>query len=118
MPVLPLIDLMILIAWTSLIVAGAQKLIGVALQADVPIVGLNPSDFVVVAGVSLLFALSLAARVWVRAHESVLQRVRRDTGFGAGEILPDFPDPREGLDLAPEGEPRDSTARAIGPVGR
>jgi hypothetical protein len=76
MPTLPLIDLMILVAWTSLIVGGVQKLIGLALNSRPLILGMGPIDFVMVAAVCLLFALSLAARVWVRAHEPALLRAR------------------------------------------
>jgi hypothetical protein len=86
MPTLPLIDLMILVAWTSLIVGGVEKLIGLALNSRPLLLGMAPIDFVMVAGVCLLFALSLAARVWVRAHEPALLRARhavprRDEGL-------------------------------------
>ena len=92
MPVLPVIDLMILIAWTSLIVAAAQKVIGLALATRPQIFGMGPFDFVLVSGVSLLFALALAARVWVRRAEATAPHAQRDAG--EPEVLPDFPDPR------------------------
>jgi len=101
MPVLPLIDLMILIAWTSLIVAGAQKMLSLALARNLTILGIGPIDLVVLAGVCLLFALALAARVWVRATEPALARARREAhlrslqGDAAREVLADAPDPRE-----------------------
>jgi hypothetical protein len=45
--------------------------------------------------VLLLFALALAARVWVKAAEPGLLRLRRERSARAGaEVLPDFPDPR------------------------
>jgi hypothetical protein len=95
MPVLPLIDLMILVAWTSLIVAGAQKVMGIALAMRPTIFGMGPFDFVLVAGVSLLFALALAARVWVRRSESGALQALHDASEAKGpEVLPDFPDPR------------------------
>ena len=95
MPVLPLIDLMILTAWTSLIVAFAQKAMMLALAKQFGIFGMGPFDFVVLAGVCLLFALALAARVWVKATEPALQRLRRErNAHGGFEVLPDFPDPR------------------------
>jgi membrane protein implicated in regulation of membrane protease activity len=110
-PILPLIDLMILVAWTSLIVAMVQKAVGMALATRATIFGMTPFDFVLVAGVSLLFALALAARVWVKANESRLLRGQREPGPLA-EVLPDFPDPRGGE--APPGEearePTDQTA--------
>jgi hypothetical protein len=54
---------------------------------------MTPYDFVLVAGVSLLFALALAARVWVKANEARLMRGQRAPG-PLDEVLPDFPDPR------------------------
>ena len=95
MPILPLIDLMILIAWTSLIVAMVQKTVGVALATRAVVFGMTPFDFVLVAGVSRLFALALAARVWVKANEPRLLRSQRELA-PLDEVLPDFPDPRAG----------------------
>ena len=77
MPILPLIDLMILVAWTSLIVAMVQKAVGMALATRATVFGMTPFDFVLVAGVSLLFALALAARVWVKGNEPRLLRGQR-----------------------------------------
>jgi hypothetical protein len=88
-----MIDLMILVAWTSLIVAVVQKAIGMALATRATVFGMTPFDFVVVAAVCLLFALALAARVWVKANESRLLRAVREPG-PVDEVLPDFPDPR------------------------
>jgi membrane protein implicated in regulation of membrane protease activity len=92
-PILPLIDLMILIAWTCLIVAVVQKALWMALATQTSVFGMTPYDFVLVSGVSLLFALALAARVWVKANESRLLSGQRAPG-PLGEVLPDFPDPR------------------------
>lgn len=94
MPTLPLIDLMILVAWTSLIVAVVQKAVGMALATRATLFGMTPYDFVLVAAVSLLFALALAARVWVKGNEARLMRSQREGG-PLDEVLPDFPDPRE-----------------------
>ena len=43
MPILPMIDLMILVAWTSLIVAVVQKAIGMALATRATVFGMTPS---------------------------------------------------------------------------
>ena len=104
MPILPLIDLMILIAWTSLIVAMVQKAVGMALATRATVFGMTPFDFVLVAGVSLLFALALAARVWVKSNELRLLRGQREPG-PLDEVLPDFPDPR-GAEAQPGDETR------------
>ncbi|HVP30850.1 MAG TPA: hypothetical protein VMW35_16975 [Myxococcota bacterium] len=83
MPVLPLIDLLILLGWTSLMVAAALKAVWITTSYRPDILGLLPSDFLIAAGVALLFALSLAARTWVRLHEPRLLRRHRalEPGF-------------------------------------
>jgi hypothetical protein len=101
-PILPLIDLMILIAWTCLIVAVVQKALWMALVTRASVFGMTPYDFVLVAGVSLLFALALAARVWVKGNESRLLRGQR-APEPLDEALPDFPDPR-GREAKPGGQ--------------
>ena len=103
-PTLPLIDLMILVAWTSLTVAMVQKAVWMALATRATIFGMTPYDFVLVAGVSLLFALALAARVWVKANEARLIRAQRAPG-PLDEVLPDFPDPRGKKTKPAEGGP-------------
>lgn len=95
MPVLPLIDLLILIAWSSLFVAFVQKAAAMTVAARLHFFGLTPFDWVFFAGVCLLFALALAARVWVKSAEPGLLRARRERNGLAAEVLPDFPDPRE-----------------------
>jgi hypothetical protein len=65
---------------------------------------MTPFDFVLVAGVSLLFALALAARVWVKANEPRLLRGQRAPG-PLDEVLPDFSDPR-GSEAKPSEEAR------------
>jgi hypothetical protein len=96
MPVLPLIDLLILVAWTSLIWAFVQKGLWLAFATTFTVVGLTPYDFVLGSGVCLLFALALAARVWVKAHEPKLIHTFHRAGHQGAplETLPDFPDPR------------------------
>jgi len=96
-PVLPLIDLLILIAWTSLIWAFVHKALWLAFALSFTVLGLTPYDFVLGSGICLLFALTLAARVWVRAHEPKLIHTLHRSGHQAQpvETLPDFPDPRQ-----------------------
>jgi hypothetical protein len=99
MPVLPLIDLMIFVAWSSLIVAFIEKSLELALARNFYLFGIGPFDWVVIAATALLFALALAARSFVKATEGGLSLRLSKT---AAEVLPDFPDPRaqEGLALA------------------
>lgn len=96
-PTLPLIDLLILMGWTSLFVGATQKAIWITTSYRPTILSLTPIDFLWIAGISLLFALSLAARTWVRLNEGralSLARARRPgaeppgrTGE-AGEAVP------------------------------
>lgn len=76
MPVLPLIDLLILVAWTLLGWAVFHKALWMALASRFTVFGLGPFDFFLAAGVCLLFAIALAARVWVKANEPRLLRER------------------------------------------
>jgi hypothetical protein len=85
LPVLPLIDLLILLGWTSLLVGFVLKALSIALSYPLSIFGLAPIDFLLVAGVSLLFALSLAARTWVKVHEPRLVARRRVAEYGVNQ---------------------------------
>ena len=80
MPTLPLIDLLILVGWTSLFIGAIQKAIWMTTTFQPTIATLTPIDFLWVAAVCLLFALSLAARTWVKLNEGralTLARSRR-----------------------------------------
>ena len=110
MPILPLIDLMILIAWTCLIVAVVQKALWMALAVRTSVFGMTPYDFVLVAGVSLLFALALAARSWVKANQGRLLGSQR-APESHNEVLPDFPDPRTVQAKPDEDKPRGGGAQ-------
>jgi hypothetical protein len=94
-PVLPLIDLLILVSWTVLMWAFVHKALWLALANRFTVLGLTPYDFLLGAGVLLLFALALAARVWVKANEGALLRARMERGRLRPEVLPDHPHPHE-----------------------
>ena len=107
MPVLPIIDALILLGWSSLFAAFLQKSIYIATSFRPTIFGMHPSDFVLAAGVCLLFALALAARTWVKANEPELQARRRrmrlaESGYDLDEM------PEHGRPSAPEESPRRS----------
>ena len=70
MPVLPIVDLLILMGWTSLFGAFALKAIAITTSYQPALFGMGPMDLTVLAGIFLLFSLSLSARAWVKAHES------------------------------------------------
>lgn len=108
MPVLPLIDALILMGWSSIFGAMFLKAIYATTSYRPTPLGMHPSDFLTVAGVSLLFALALAARTWVKAHEpELLARRRRARLAEAGYI----DDEANGFTLPRETEqPRRSVA--------
>lgn len=70
MPILPIIDLLILMAWTVLFGAFGLKLIALTTSYTPALFGLGPFEFTVIAAVLLLFAIALASRTWLRAQES------------------------------------------------
>jgi hypothetical protein len=77
MSILPLMDALILLGWSSLVAGGLLKAVYVTTHYRPTILGLGPADFLAAAAVALLFALTLAARTWVKAAEPELLRRRR-----------------------------------------
>jgi len=82
-PVLPVIDLLIFLGWTAISVGAVLKAIYVTTAYRPTFLGLGPLDLLLVAGCFLLFALALAARTWVKAHEPrMLAAARRASARG------------------------------------
>lgn len=81
MPVLPLIDALILLGWSSLLGGFLLKAIYVTTAYRPTVFGFTPIDFLLIAVVCLLFALTLAARTWVRVNEPQLAARRRKRGL-------------------------------------
>ncbi len=77
MPVLPIIDLLIFLGWTSISIGAVLKAIYLTTSYRPTFVGLGPLDLLLVAGCFLLFALALAARTWVKANEPRMLAARR-----------------------------------------
>jgi hypothetical protein len=85
-PVLPIIDLLILLGWSALMAGGALKAIHMTTTYRPSIFGLAPSDCLLIAGVFLTFAMTLAARTWVKLNEpTLLARRRRAPGFDSND---------------------------------
>jgi hypothetical protein len=76
-PVLPIIDFLILMGWTALMIGAALKAIDMTTRYHPVILGLSSMDFAVIAAVCFGFALTLAARTWVRLNEHRLISLRR-----------------------------------------
>jgi hypothetical protein len=72
---------MILLGWSALMAGGVLKAIHVTTAYRPTIFGLAPTDFLLIAGVLLTFAVTLAARTWVKMNEPRLLARRRAPGF-------------------------------------
>ena len=77
MPVLPLIDLMILLGSLNLGLAVIIRAIAITTHYRLIPLGLGPIDFVVIAVVCFVFALTLAARTWVKLNEPLVLSMKR-----------------------------------------
>jgi hypothetical protein len=99
MSILPLMDALILVGWSSLVAGGLLKAVYVTTHYRPTILGMSPVDFLALAVVSLVFALTLAARTWVKAHEPELLRRRRARWEPSAE--PEAPEPSLELEAAP-----------------
>lgn len=76
MPVLPLIDALILMGWTALLCGFVIKALWISTSYRPLIFGMSALDCLIVAGICLLFALTLAARSWVKLNEPKLLALR------------------------------------------
>ncbi len=77
MPVLPFIDLLILVGWTSLGVGAVLKAVAVTTVYRPTLLSLTSMDFVVISAICFGFALTLAARTWVKLNEPRLMALGR-----------------------------------------
>ncbi len=75
--VLPFIDLLILLGWTTLSIGGVLKAIYVTTSYRPTLIGMGPLDCAIAAGVFLLLSIALAARTWVKLNEPALVAARR-----------------------------------------
>jgi hypothetical protein len=69
MPVLPLVDLFILMGTGSFAVGVLLKAIAMTTVYRPSILGLTSLDFAVITGVCFAFALTLTARTWLKLNE-------------------------------------------------
>jgi hypothetical protein len=107
MPILPVIDLLILLAWTTLAAGAALKVINLALAKYWTLFGFAPFDLLMITGVLLVFALTLVGRTWVKANDPGVLAARRAeaTRDAYAELRPKPPAPeqREGPEPATGG---------------
>ena len=69
MPILPIVDLLVLLGTGSLLVGFVLKAIALATIYRPSILGFTSIDFVLIAGVCLAMALVLVARTWLKLNE-------------------------------------------------
>lgn len=72
MPILPLVDLLILLGSGSLLAGFVLKAIALTTIYRPSIFGFTSIDFVLIAGVCISLALVLVARTWLKLHEPTL----------------------------------------------
>ena len=77
MPVLPLIDLMLLAGWTSLMIGFILKAVYLVTAYRPTVLSLTPIDFLMIAIAAMLFAIALAARSWVASQAPATTAARR-----------------------------------------
>lgn len=78
MLILPLIDLLILSGAGMLVIGFFLKVTAIATVYNPSVLGFSSVDFVLLAGICWGFALTLAARAWVRLNEPRLLAARRE----------------------------------------
>jgi len=76
MPTLPLIDLLLLGGWTSLFAGFVLKAVALTTSYRPTVLGMTSLDFFMVAVVSMLFSIALAARTWVKSQEPAARAAR------------------------------------------
>ena len=79
MLILPLIDLLILVGTGCLAVGFALKAVDITTHYHPAILGFSSMDFLMMMGVCWVFALTLAARTWVKINEPLLLQRRRES---------------------------------------
>ena len=72
MPILPIVDLLILLGTGSLGIGFLLKAIALATIYRPSILGFTSLDFVLISGVCLSLALVLVARTWLKLNEPTL----------------------------------------------
>ena len=105
MPILPLVDVLILLGSLSLSVGFIVKVIHVATRYDASILGFTSMDFVVIAGICFGFALTLTARSWLKLNESKLLAARREAVVAEAQMRAAEHDLHTGEDPSETGDP-------------
>jgi len=78
-PILPLIDLLILVSTASLFVGFVLKAVDITTRYSPTVLGFSSLDFVLITGICMGLALVLAARSWVKLNEAKIRAVRSNS---------------------------------------
>lgn len=76
MPILPIVDLLILIGSGSLVVGFILQVITIVTRFNPSLLGFSPLDFVVITGVCFGLAITFVARTWLKLNEPTLLSLR------------------------------------------
>ena len=76
LPILPLIDLLILMSTGSLLMGFVLKAIAITTSYQPTVLGFSSIDFVLITGICLGLALVLAARTYVKLNEPRMASIR------------------------------------------
>jgi len=77
MPILPLVDLLILMGTASLGVGFLLKAVAMSTHYRPTILGFSSLDFVLIAAVCMGLALTLVARTWMKLNDPKLANLQR-----------------------------------------
>lgn len=69
MPILPLVDLFILLGSGSFAIGALLKAIGMTTHYQPTVLGLTSVDFALITAVCFAFSLTLVARTWLKLNE-------------------------------------------------
>jgi hypothetical protein len=107
LPILPVIDLLILMSTASLLTGFLLKAIAITTRYRPTLLGFSSLDFVIITAVCLGLAMVLAARTWVKLNEPRLlgNHARRGERRGVADTYGDEMDagapPPEGVRADP-----------------
>jgi len=103
-PILPLIDLLILMGTGSLLIGFMLKAIVITTRYRPTVLGFTSIDFVIITGVCLGMALVLAARTWVKLNEPRILASRHRVALRSLTRSGEFEEADEAVTEAPDRE--------------
>ena len=77
MAVLPMVDLLICVSWTTLAAGTLLKVGNVVFAKAWALLGFAPMDLLAISVSMLIFAIALTGRQWLKANENAAPAARR-----------------------------------------